>query len=564
MISSQSKFVVGLLSFFVVVAPLVGGAESSDEAGYIVRFSEPSLAEAGSGLTRQIYEQASFLELSEDASDSAKIQSKIVELRGERARVVRARNDNLSAEHQTMIKDMKARAPSLRVNREFYTAFNGLYIDATPTDIKKLKKAGYILSPNGQVTAQLSESVPLIGAPQVWALSATSTGVGIKIGILDTGIDYTHPDLGGCFGAGCKVAGGYDIRNNDADPMDDNGHGTHVASIAAGNGVLKGAAPGATLYAFKVLGSSGGGSFAQVIEGINRALDPNQDSNFEDGMDVINLSFGGLGTPDDSISQTVNNAVSAGVAVVVSAGNDGPKARTITTPGLAKDAITVGASDKTDVMSEFSSRGPVVFDRINFNKPDVVAPGVSICAARFGASFPSSTCLDSSHIVLSGTSMAAPHVAGAAALILQAHPLWSPAHIKTVLKRTAKNLGVKSQIQGAGRVDAFVAVSSPTPVLCPTTLLTANLSNRMGENTDAVTAGQVSALQAFLWQYKNVFYKWRLPKVSYRLIDGTYGGYTASVIRSFQKEFNVTLADGESGRVFAATRAAIMTQCDVE
>ena len=130
----------------------------------------------------------------------------------------------------------------------------------------------------------------MVRAVDVW--NSGLRGQGTSIAIIDTGIDYTHPNLGGCFGTGCKVIGGYDFANRDNDPMDDNGHGTHCAGIAAGKGSLNGVAPDAKLYAYKVLDFNGGGDFSDVIAAIGRAMDPNGDGNFSDRVDVISLSLG--------------------------------------------------------------------------------------------------------------------------------------------------------------------------------------------------------------------------------------------------------------------------------
>src|SRR3989344_7260174 len=146
------------------------------------------------------------------------------------------------------------------------------------------------------------------------------TGEGVKIGILDTGIDYTHSDLGGCFGEGCKVEGGYDFINNDNDPIDNHGHGTHVASTAAGKGVLNGVAPDAKIYAYKVLDAIGGGSSEGIIEAIDNALDPNGDGDFSDRLDIVSLSLGsdcfgfffdGCGE-NDPLVDAIDNAVDSG------------------------------------------------------------------------------------------------------------------------------------------------------------------------------------------------------------------------------------------------------------
>ena len=268
----------------------------------------------------------------------------------------------------------------------------------------------------------------------------------------------------GGFGQGCKVEGGYDFVNNDADPMDDYGHGTHVAAIAAGNGVLKGVAPDATIYAYKVLNAWGSGTWEWVIEGIDRSLDPNNDDDLSDAADIISLSLGGFGDPDDPVSQAVDNAVQAGTIVVVAAGNSGPNYETIMSPGTAREAITVGATYKGfDDIAYFSSRGPVVWNDKSLIKPDVVAPGVGICAAEWDDAFSYAKCLDDNHVAISGTSMATPHVSGAAALLKQKNPDWGPQEIKAVVRNSAVPLSSDIFTQGYGRLDMLKAAQSPKP-----------------------------------------------------------------------------------------------------
>jgi cysteine-rich repeat protein len=315
--------------------------------------------------------------------------------------------------------------------------------------------------PDVRLQISLADSVPLIGAPSVWASSGTR-GAGQRIAILDTGVDYTHADLGGCFGTGCKVVDGFDFVNGDGDPVDDHGHGTHVASIAAGSGTLNGVAPDASLLAYKVCDAGGNCDASDVIAGIERAVDPDNDSNPSDHVDVINLSLSGPGDADDPMSQAVDNATAAGVFVAVAAGNNGGLYFSVGSPGTARTALTVGATTKTDQLAGFSSRGPSAPDY--GLKPEIVAPGVSICAAKATGTALAANCIDTTHIGLSGTSMATPHVAGGAALLKAARPSLSPAELKSLLVQNSLYLSGGALRVGAGRLNLPPAAAAFTAV----------------------------------------------------------------------------------------------------
>src|SRR5262249_9767536 len=158
----------------------------------------------------------------------------------------------------------------------------------------------------------------------------------------DTGIDYRHAAFGGAFGPGTRVAGGADLVNHDDDPLDDNGHGTHVAGIVAGNGGdVVGMAGEATLYAYKVLDAAGSGVVSTVIAGLELCADPDQDPATDDHLDVVNISLGGIGgSPDDALCSAVDALDALGTIVVAAAGNSrGPF--TIVEPAIARGAIAV-------------------------------------------------------------------------------------------------------------------------------------------------------------------------------------------------------------------------------
>ncbi|MFF0740458.1 S8 family serine peptidase [Streptomyces sp. NPDC004111] len=202
--------------------------------------------------------------------------------------------------------------------------------------------------PDTRIQVRTDTSVPLTGAPEVWKREdpsgAKATGKGTVVAVLDSGVDYGHPDLGGGFGKGHKVVGGFDFANGDGDPMDDNGHGTHVAGIVAGKaakaGGVTGMAPDARLLAYKVTGADGSGYTSDIVAGIEAAADPANPYR----ADVINMSLGGPGDGTDPLGRAATAAVRAGVVVVAAAGNDGPGSGTVNTPASADGVIAVGAS----------------------------------------------------------------------------------------------------------------------------------------------------------------------------------------------------------------------------
>lgn len=368
----------------------------------------------------------------------------------------------LNFEHTSLLSDIESKGIQFKVTRNFIYIFNGISGITSKSDISRLKEIyeiGNVYIDN-EVTINLQDSVPMIGADQVWQMvdsyGQSITGQGIEVAIIDTGIDYTHLDLGGGFGPGYKVTQGYDFVNNDVDPFDDNGHGTHCAGIVAADGYLKGVSPGATLHAYKTMDEYGSGNESDVIAALERATDPDNNPSTNDSVDIVNLSLGGPGGPDDPLAVAVNSVVNEGIIVVAAAGNGGAGFATITSPGVASKAITVGASDKNDILANFSSRGPVV-ENFELVKPEIVAPGVSILSTvplHGGLGSPDR------YLQLSGTSMAAPHISGSAALIKQLHPDWSPAMIKANLINTSNDLNLSPYFQGSGRVQVKNAISS--------------------------------------------------------------------------------------------------------
>jgi len=296
------------------------------------------------------------------------------------------------------------------------------------------------------------------------ALAANGSGVGICV--VDTGVDPGHEQLAG------KVAGFTDFINGRSTPYDDHGHGTHVSSIAAGRGGVagsaaarfQGVAPGATIYAAKVLDALGQGTESDVIAGIEWCSDPARGSGGP-GVQVISMSLGSESASDggDALSRAADAAVAAGKHTVVAAGNAGDGAASIGSPGAAAGVVTVGAAAEWSApatapnhsdgiyLAPFSSRGPTLDGRL---KPDILAPGVSITAAQAGSS--------SGYVTWSGTSMATPFVAGTLALALQHDRTLSPATAKGLLAASALDRGAVGPDNdwGAGLLDAFGFVSA--------------------------------------------------------------------------------------------------------
>ncbi|GAB2878609.1 S8 family peptidase [Streptomyces mayteni] len=303
---------------------------------------------------------------------------------------------------------------------------------------------------DGHVQATLDTSVPQIGAPEAWENGYD--GEGTTIAVLDTGISANHEDV-----TPQVVA---EQNFSDADDTDDHfGHGTHVASIAAGTGAhsggtYTGVAPGARLLNGKVLDDTGGGWESDIIEGMEWAV--------EQGADIINMSLGGPeSTTVDPMEEAVNTlSASSDALFVIAAGNSGPGENTLGSPGTADAALTVGAVDKQDQLADFSSVGGRLRDAAV--KPDVTAPGVDIGAAASPGSIieADGTPVADGYVAISGTSMATPHVAGAAAILAQAHPDWTGEQLKAALTGSAVSTGdYTANQQGTGRIDIPAALA---------------------------------------------------------------------------------------------------------
>lgn len=356
---------------------------------------------------------------------------------------------------------------------QYRMAFAGASVRVSRDSLPEIRALPYVRAVHDDTTleAYLDSSVPHIGVPQVWEQYKLK-GRGIVIAIIDTGVDYTHWALGKGFGPGRKVSGGHDFVNDDADPMDDNGHGTHVAGIAAGGPPLKGIAPEATLLAYKVLAKDGTGQLSWIMAGVERAMDPDGDGDSSDRADIVNMSLGGPLSRNDALVAAVERSIAAGAIFCLAAGNSFDYGA-IGSPAAAPSAITVGATDLKDEPATFTSRGPLGGSWLV--KPEIAAPGVGIASA-----FPGGVTR-----IASGTSMSAPHVSGVAALVLERHPDWTPEEVKAAIVSSARPVFDRSlgtpltaiTSAGAGRLDALRAVGA-TVLTMPSTITFGNVTKR--------------------------------------------------------------------------------------
>jgi subtilisin len=295
-------------------------------------------------------------------------------------------------------------------------------MDAVWSALRKPKRAPAAPSAGTPKSSQgnVPWGVQRVNAPAAWP---SGEGAGVKVAVVDTGIDCTHPDLQ------CDFSAGTDIVDPGSDPMDDNEHGTHVAGTIAGRGNVGGVlgvAPKATLMPVKVLDKDGAGSLSDIVRGIAWAADH--------GANVINMSLGGP-SGSAALERAVKHALSKGVVVVAAAGNSGPDPDTVGFPAGAPGVIAVAASDSSDGVASFSSRGSAVA---------FIAPGVQILSTVPGGGYAR----------LSGTSMASPHVAGLAALAVE-RGASGPDGVRAAFAAAATRLpGLQAVEEGRGMIDA--------------------------------------------------------------------------------------------------------------
>ena len=338
-----------------------------------------------------------------------------------------------------------------RVERSFRIA-TIVSAELTESQIELLKRDPRVTSidPDVEVFAIDAELDNTWGVKRIGAgnVHATTEGDGIKVAVIDSGIDYNHPELAG------NYAGGYDFVNDDENPMDDNGHGTHVAGTIAAikntSGVV-GVGPKIKLYGLKVLNKNGSGSMSDIIAALDWAVD--------NGVQITNLSLGTTQNPGVAVEMAFANVSASGIVNVAAAGNSGNcggSGSNVNYPAKYSSVIAVSATSQSDVRPCFSSTGSEV---------EIAAPGVIIKSTKLGGGY----------VELSGTSMASPHVAGTAALLISAGIIDSNGNgkvndeVRKILTDTADDLGSngRDSLYGYGLVNAVRAMSQIVPISDP-------------------------------------------------------------------------------------------------
>jgi bacillopeptidase F len=300
-----------------------------------------------------------------------------------------------------------------------------------------------------------------IGAPELWALGAT--GSGTVVAGLDTGVDVQHPDLVGNWRGGANSW--YDPNGEHAAPSDPFGHGTQTMGLAVGGsagGTAIGVAPGARWIAVKIFNDAGYATLSGIHLGLQWLLEPDGDPATDDAPDVVLNSWGIPGTAGDCFTEfEVDLALlrAAGIAVVFAAGNDGPNAGTSSSPANNPGGFAAGAVDGAQNLDYSSSRGPSACDGSLY--PEVVAPGVGVRTSdlSFGGVVPDP------YALVSGTSFAAPHVAGTMALLLSFNPGVTADELEQALTGSAVDLGLEGpdNDSGYGMIDAYAALQRLQP-----------------------------------------------------------------------------------------------------
>lgn len=353
---------------------------------------------------------------------------------------------------------------------------NAVAFSGTPDEIREVAADPAVETVDADVQVRVADDAPsmLAGATPFpdagtgdWGLAATKVpavwsayglrGAGITIGTIDTGVNGSHPDLAG------KVIAWRDFVGGSPTPVDDNGHGTHTAGTMVGGsagGAPIGVAPDARLVVAKAMGADGVGPGSALLAAAEWMTDPDGNPATADQPSVVSNSWSASTANDTWFRPMIRRWIDLGMVPVFAAGNAGPEAGSVGSPAGYPEALAVGAVDSSDSVPNFSGRGPVVWQNGDgtgpaagtvLSKPDLAAPGVGITSST-----------GSGYLSYSGTSMAAPHVAGVAALLRQANPTLSVQSVEDILRSSADDIGAPGvdPASGWGRLDAMRAVEA--------------------------------------------------------------------------------------------------------
>jgi subtilisin family serine protease len=349
-----------------------------------------------------------------------------------------------------------------RVNKiKSFWVFNGLAATvkarmitkiALLADVESVSLDATITLPEPQTSADTGPTgwnISMIRAPELWALGFN--GDGVVVASMDTGVDATHPDLASRWRGGSNSW--FDPHGEHATPYDYSGHGTGVMGVLVGadsGGTAIGVAPGAQWISVKLFADSGFSNYSKIHAGFQWLLDPDGDSETDDAPDVVNNSWGFPDQRGNCINEfqtDIETLKTAGIAVVFSAGNEGPQTSTDESPANNPNGFAAGAVDINETIAIFSAHGPSACDQTIF--PEVVAPGVNIYTADLG----------NYYWEPSGTSFAAPHVSGAMGLLMSIYPTLSISEIEAAITASAVDLGETGldNTYGYGLLDVMAA-----------------------------------------------------------------------------------------------------------
>ncbi|MCF2907475.1 S8 family serine peptidase [Pseudoalteromonas sp. DL2-H2.2] len=381
--------------------------------------------------------------------------------------------EQINTQQKQVTSQLHKLSSSIKVVSQFSNVSNALVIEADKKHIAAIKKWPYVKDviadeiESLKRTIEKSHQAPLnakaitehihagdtnynntaLTSSPVSTVSHHSeyTGEGITVAIIDTGIDYTHPDLGGCFGIGCKVVAGYDFLNNDNDPMDEHGMGTHAARIIGSNGTLKGVAPNVTFHAYKVHDSNLGynGFSSNVIAALEHSLNPDGDINTNDAVDIVLINYTSQVDTGHPLNKAVNNAVDAGTIVVARARGNKYGTLNSTFPANAEKAITVAAATEDGQIPEYSAKAMATE---KFSKPEITALGDWV-----ETTLPSQQ--GNWRTIVPSDRIAAAHATGEIALLKQAKPELTAKQAKQLLAAGADDLGLDPLAQGPGMLN---------------------------------------------------------------------------------------------------------------